>query len=126
MPEHVYLLLSEPRAQRLADTLRVLKGRTSRLLRGGRPQFWQARYYDFNVLSHAKHVEKLRYMHRNPVERGLADSPEDWAWSSFRHYLTGAAGPVEIESHWTWNRRERDGLRGAASLPEARSAIKPR
>ena len=67
----------------------------------------QRRYYDFNVLTHAKFVEKLRYMHRNPVKRGLVDTPEQWPWSSFRHYLTGAEGRIEIESHWTWKRRER-------------------
>ena len=30
-------------------------------------------------------VEKLRYIHRNPVERGLCQRREDWPWSSFRH-----------------------------------------
>jgi len=55
-------------------------------------------------------VEKLRYIHRNPVERGLVTCPEDWAWSSFRHYLTGESGTVEIESHWTARRREREGI----------------
>jgi hypothetical protein len=28
--------------------------------------FWQRRYYDFNVGSERKHIEKLRYIHRNP------------------------------------------------------------
>jgi len=31
-----------------------------------------------------KETEKLKYMHRNPVVRGLVASPELWAWSSFR------------------------------------------
>jgi hypothetical protein len=35
--------------------------------------------------------------------------PEDWPWSSFNHWATGDAGRVEIESHWTWTRRERAG-----------------
>ena len=68
------------------------------------------RYYDFNVWSHRKFIEKLRYIHRNPVERGLVAGPEQWAWSSFRHYLTGDRGPVEIESHWTARIRERAGI----------------
>lgn len=106
MPEHVHLLLSEPKSQRLDNTIRALKGQTSKLLKGSRPHFWLPRYFDFNVITHAKRVEELRYMHRNPVERGLVAKPEDWPWSSFRHYLTGEPGPVEIESHWTWNRRE--------------------
>ena len=31
--------------------------------------FWQARYYDFNVRTAKKRIEKLRYIHRNPVKR---------------------------------------------------------
>jgi hypothetical protein len=51
-------------------------------------------------------MEKLRYTHRNPVRAGLCERPEDWEWSSFRHYATGAAGRVEIESEWTARKRE--------------------
>jgi len=42
-------------------------------------------------------VQKLRYIHRNPVARGLVERPEDWPWSSFRRYFTAADGVVEIE-----------------------------
>jgi hypothetical protein len=61
-----------------------------------RPHFWQKRYYDFNVWSAAKEREKLRYMHRNPVKRGLAASPEQWKWSSFRFYAHGQPGLVKV------------------------------
>jgi hypothetical protein len=67
----------------------------------------QPRYYDFNVWSYAKQTEKLLYIHRNPVTRGLVQSPEEWTWSSLRHYLSGADGVVEIESQWAAHRRER-------------------
>jgi len=52
-------------------------------------------------------VEKLRYIDRNQVKQGLCDRPEDWQWSSFRHYANGAEGRVEIESEWTARKRER-------------------
>jgi hypothetical protein len=32
---------------------------------------WQRRFYDFNVYSRHKRIEKLRHMQRNPVRRGL-------------------------------------------------------
>ena len=118
MPEHVHLLLGEPKHHSLATTLSVLKGETSKLLKGDRPQFWQTRYYDFNVFTQDKFVEKIDYIHGNPVTRGLADKPEDWPWSSSRHWSTGEPGRIEIESHWTWTRRER------ASTPPI--AIQPR
>jgi putative transposase len=107
MPEHVHLLVGEPQISSLATVLQVLKQRTSRMLkRPGEAQFWQRRYYDFNVRNPEKRSEKLRYMHRNPVKRGLVARPEDWSWSSFRHYATGVERPVEIESLWTARRRE--------------------
>jgi putative transposase len=106
MPEHVHLLVGEPRRSSLSVALQVLKQQTSRKLKGrGTAQFWQRRYYDFNVWSEEKRVEKLRYMHRNPVVRGLVAKPEDRPWSTFRHYATGQNGAVEIESQWTASRR---------------------
>lgn len=57
------------------------------------------RFYDFNVWTGKKRVEKLRYMHRNPVKRGLVAAPEDWQWSSFR-YSTGETGLVRVNEGW--------------------------
>jgi putative transposase len=57
---------------------------------------WQHRFYDFVVFSEKKRVEKLRYMHRNPVVRGLVLVPEQWNWSSYRHYAAGERGTVLI------------------------------
>ena len=51
--------------------------------------FWQRRFYDFNVWSAKKRIEKLNYMHRNPVKRGLVAEPGLWAWSSYRFYQHG-------------------------------------
>ena len=103
----------------LADALKSLKQGVSRRLMGtvplkpkaglsGPPQhFWQKRYYDFNIRNYPQFVEKLKYIHRNPVRAGLCERPEDWEWSSFRHYATGYEGRVEIESEWTARKRER-------------------
>jgi putative transposase len=103
MPEHVHLLMGEPVKGAVADAIHALK--LSVTLRRRERPFWQARYYDFNVRTPQKRVEKLRYMHRNPVKRGLVAKPEDWKWSSFLHYATGKEGPVEIESRWTAAKR---------------------
>jgi len=44
----------------------------------GEQHFWQKRYYDFNIRNYPQIVEKLRYIHRNPVKAGLCERPEDW------------------------------------------------
>jgi putative transposase len=109
MPEHVHLLLSELPNGSLATALHAIKVSMSKLSR--EHPFWQARYYDFNVFSSRKQIEKLKYIHRNPVKRGLVEKPEDWEWSSFRHYAFGIRGRVEIESSWTAAERERLGAK---------------
>jgi putative transposase len=101
MPEHVHLLINEPPSILLAQFLKSLKQMTSRKLRGDRERFWQERYYDSNIYGAAARSQVIRYIHRNPVKRGLVESPKQYRWSSFCHYATGLRGVVEIESEWT-------------------------
>ena len=117
MPEHIHLLLSEPVIGNPSKVMQVLKQRTARaLLPKRRPSdprqanlfgeapsrapFWQARFYDFNVWTTKKRVEKLKYMHRNPVKRGLVAAPEEWRWSSYRFYLLNEPGTVRVNEGW--------------------------
>ena len=117
MPEHIHLLISEPAQGTPSTAMQVLKQRVSRQLRrkplAGRftrqlklpfrdahdflPQFWQPRFYDFNVWSQKKFVEKLQYMHLNPVRRRLVTHPKDWPWSSFSFYSKRESGLVRID-----------------------------
>ena len=103
MPEHVHLLVTEPLEVTLATAIQAVKISVAKRCKVS--TFWQARYYDWIVYSEKKRVEKLRYIHRNPVVQGLVLRPEDWVWSSFRHYQSGDVGAVEIESWWTDQRR---------------------
>jgi putative transposase len=105
MPEHVHLLVNEPPGILLAQFLKAAKQITSRKLRGSREKFWQDRYYDSNVHGEKARSDVIRYIHRNPVVRGLVEKPEDWAWSSFRHYAAGTQGTIQIESQWAAFRR---------------------
>jgi putative transposase len=111
MPEHFHLLIGEPKVGTPSLAMQVLKqrmalqclarrktkGQISLLDNEMPPAFWLPRFHDFNVYTRKKIIEKLRYMHRNPVKRGLVESPEQWAWSSYRHYWLGEQGPVKIE-----------------------------
>ena len=93
MPEYFYLLLGEPGVGVLADAMKMFKLSVS--LRQSRKPFWQKRYHDRNLSSHAALVDALRYVHRNPIKRGLVTEPEDWPWSSYaRQYTTGRVGRV--------------------------------
>ena len=108
MPEHVHLLVSEPEKGSLATAIQLVKQTSSRNSHKSRRSsqqelfaeseirtpFWQTRYYDFNVWTPKKRIEKLKYMHRNPVTRGLCARPEDWRWSSYCCYAFDERGIV--------------------------------
>jgi putative transposase len=112
MPEHIHLLVSEPTGSSLSGFVQMLKTRVTLEARkqgkrtAGESPFWQARYFDHNVRNNAGFVTQLRYIHRNPVKRGLCKQPEDWPWSSFRAWALGEAGIVEVESELAATRRE--------------------
>src|ERR1039457_6876133 len=62
MAEHAQIMVNEPKQGSLSRVMQSLKQSVARTLpvRAADP-FWQARYYDFNVWSEHKFVEKLRY-----------------------------------------------------------------
>src|SRR5665213_1285892 len=115
MPNHIHLLISEPAKGTPSTVMQVLKQRVSRRLRrrkrciagqtslafaGGDDalrRFWQRRFYDFNVWSLKKKVEKLHYMHMNPLKRKLVDHPRDWPWSSFSSYSDLKSGLIRVD-----------------------------
>src|SRR5258708_33972279 len=115
MPDHIALLIAEPEkgdpykvmqaveqgfARRVVGRLRKRQSAAQgRLFEDGPEHVWQRRFYDFNVWSERKRIEKLRYMHRNPVRSGLVAEPEQWVWSSFRSYAYGEVGAVRV-SQW--------------------------
>lgn len=114
MPEHVHLLIGEPERGNPSVVMQALKqGFARRLLarlrRDAEPRqsslwdiavdegrVWQHRFYDFVVFTAKKRVEKLDYIHENPVRRGLVLTPEEWKWNSYHFYALGERGPVLV------------------------------
>jgi len=60
-------------------------------------QVWQEGSHPQAIVSEAMLVQKLEYIHNNPVRRGYVDDPAHWRYSSYRNYM-GQAGllPVQI------------------------------
>lgn len=108
MPNHVHTLVWAPVSGRISEFLQDWKqtssARIKQCLAGSTyasrwdtsDPVWQSRYYDFNVFHDAKVIEKLTYMHENPVKAGLVMHPCDWEWSSARHYECGRSVGIPI------------------------------
>lgn len=118
MPEHVHLLIWPHEVEySISRILLSIKQSVSRraLLHLGRyrPEglkwvatgqkhtpyrFWLAGGgYDRNITAARTVVDVAEYIHNNPVRRGLVARPEDWPWSSARHWQGRGPGPVPID-----------------------------
>lgn len=105
MPEHVHLMVQPvPTDSPLAPALAWIKSVSARRIirrwrqldagvlpritpKRGDTRFWQrGGGYDRNIYSRDELVEKINYIHWNPVVRLLVPSPGCWSWSSFSAY----------------------------------------
>jgi len=78
MPNHVHLLIRPCEGFSLSRILKGVKGVTARklnLCRGDSGSLWQDESFDRIIRSEKEFREKLDYMFRNPVSRGLTNDP---------------------------------------------------
>jgi putative transposase len=100
MPDHLHVLLHQTEAGAFVSQLMAgFKRETSK--QTCPPAYptealWRDRYDDVPVPGHDAALNKLRYMHDNPVRRGLVAEAQDYPWSSAREYFGDSAAYVLI------------------------------
>ena len=104
MPDHLHLLTNQPNAS--ADVLRYIKGITGRRVidylkeknyqsslaklqhldwkRKHKYSLWQKEKNVLTIFSEAMFMQKVNYIHLNPVRAGLVERATDYGWSSAR------------------------------------------
>ncbi|MDZ7831724.1 MAG: transposase [Desulfobacterales bacterium] len=58
-------------------------------------QVWQEGSHPQAIINEEMMLQKIEYIHYNPVKRGYVDAPEHWRYSSARNYA-GGEGLLEI------------------------------
>jgi len=83
MPDHFHLLITP--IVTLEKAVQFIKGgfsfRAGKMF-GIRGNIWQTSFYDRRVRDAIEYESFRRYIHSNPVKRGLANTPEKYAYSS--------------------------------------------
>ena len=115
MFDHMHLITSRPTTT--SNVLRVLKGLTARRVidylkennylsslsklehqeqdRNHKYSLWQTEKNVLPVFSEGMFMEKVNYIHQNPVQAGFVTKEEDWKYSSARDFC-GMKGLVEL------------------------------
>ena len=109
MPTHIHLILKQLKENGISDYMRkVLDGYTRyfNTLHNRKGPLWENRFKNVLVSSEEQFPHLTRYIHLNPVTANLIKKPEDWAFSSYKEYLSKINHPIcqfgdilNIESH---------------------------
>ncbi len=122
MPSHIHLIIGSNQCK-LEDIVRDIKSHTSAKLkkciadykgesrrewmiwlmeRAGKKnsnnhdwQFWQQHNKPLEILNAEMFYQKLKYIHRNPVEVGFVEHEEDWLYSSAMDFY-GKKGLIDL------------------------------
>ena len=90
MPEHLHLLIHPFGKYNFSYIMQMIKGSfASKInkINNSTGKIWQKAFYDECILDSVQLINKLEYMHNNPVRANLVTSPEEHACSSYNHYI---------------------------------------
>jgi putative transposase len=90
MPDHIHLILQPYGQHDLSYIMKMIKGSFARKYNKIRFQYgkvWQDRYYETGIRGSLELIKKVEYIHNNPVRANIVLSPEEYPFSSFRHYF---------------------------------------
>ncbi len=62
-------------------------------------QLWQEGSHPEQIQGVDMMLQKIEYIHNNPVKRGYVDQQEHWRYSSARNYA-GLEGSIEVTIEW--------------------------
>ncbi len=82
MPDHVHFVCRVINGMTISSLVRRIKTFTSR----DQLFYWQKGYWTVLITRESMLVEKLKYMHANPVRANLVENLEDYRWSSWSEY----------------------------------------
>jgi putative transposase len=101
MTNHVHLLVCPENARSIERCMQALNRRyglfvNARHARSG--TLWERRYRA-SVVQSERHLSACHvYIDLNPVRAGMVKRPEEYEWSSARHYVLGGCDPLVTDS----------------------------
>ena len=99
MPDHVHIILHPFGSYDFSYIMKMLKGSFARKINkisGREGKLWQKSFYDECITDSLKLIQKLEYIHNNPVKDNLVNSPEEYPYSSYNHYIQSTYKPNPI------------------------------
>ena len=89
MPNHLHIILQTMGKHNPSYIMRMIKGNFSRkfnMMHSRQGKVWQEGFYDTGLRNIAMMLQKIEYIHDNPVRAGIVPSPDQYPFSSYTFY----------------------------------------
>jgi putative transposase len=84
MPDHLHLI-TIPKGKNISQIMHSIKSFSSKEINKATQRegsVWQSSFRDFTLWSEKLVIEKINYIHNNPVRKGLVSDPNDYNYST--------------------------------------------
>jgi putative transposase len=84
MPDHLHLI-TIPKGKNISQIMHSIKSFSSKKINKATQRegsVWQSSFRDLTLWSEEVVIEKVNYIHYNPVRKGLVSDPEDYKYST--------------------------------------------
>ncbi len=100
MPTHFHWIIHPSDKADVPLIMKKVKGHSSfkiNKLLGRKGNLWQENYYDHGIRNRRDFEEKIKYIHKNPVEDNLVFRMKDYRYSSYRNYYLDDHDIIRID-----------------------------
>ncbi|OGW84406.1 MAG: hypothetical protein A2987_02275 [Omnitrophica bacterium RIFCSPLOWO2_01_FULL_45_10] len=100
MPDHVHFIIQPVGKYNLSYIMQMIKGSFSRKInkiRDKNGKIWQKRFYDEGIRDAAMLMQKIEYIHNNPLRKKLVGSLGDYPHSSYHWYFGNNKSALAID-----------------------------
>lgn len=102
MPTHLHLILQETQNKGIQIFISTILNSYTRyfnIKHNRKGPLWEGKYKKVPVETDGQLLHLTRYVHLNPVTAYIVNKPEEWPYSSYKEYLSGANLNQKICSH---------------------------
>jgi putative transposase len=100
MPDHLHLIIHPIGKYDLSYIMQMIKGSFARKfnkMNNFNGQVWQKRFYDEGIRDTSMLMQKIEYIHNNPIRKNFVILAKDYPYSSYHHYFGNNENMIGID-----------------------------
>ena len=100
LSDHFHFIIQPLGQYNLSYMMKMIKGTFSRKLNkisNSTGHIWQKRFYDEGLRNESMLINKIEYIHNNPIKHNLATDLDKFKYSSYQYYFNNKTHVLNVD-----------------------------